>query len=359
MEKKLIIRPDSSIRSQIIEFYRSGIRSGEFPEGYVLPPARKLAREIGTAEANVHHAFAALVREGLIVRRPRAGSVVITPRRLHRVAFFFSSYYTLRGERFSRPLIEGVEHELDSRGIECQVIYETGSGEGIRLLKQLAAERQIQGVIMRSAAEEDLAWLARLPIPFAAISALRIPGAVNFSSRLLAREMVLGLAEQGCRRIGAVSTVFRSGTRMFQEELRHAALECGLDFDPLRFVTPREGEARVEDYDCFAVRALDSLLSLQEPPDGVMVFSDNLVPGVTMELYRRRLAVPEQLKLSIHHTVENPLSFPFSCVLVENRISELAALLVGRLTDLFEGRPPRPGELGVTRRRWEPGTGPA
>ena len=71
------IEAGSSIRSQIVAFYRNRIRSGELAAGAVLPPARLLAAQLGTAEANVHHAFAALVREGLIARRPRAGTVVI------------------------------------------------------------------------------------------------------------------------------------------------------------------------------------------------------------------------------------------------------------------------------------------
>lgn len=58
MDDKLTIVPGASIRSQVLEFYREAIRSGRLSEGAVLPPARKLAAEVGTAEANVHYAIA-------------------------------------------------------------------------------------------------------------------------------------------------------------------------------------------------------------------------------------------------------------------------------------------------------------
>ncbi len=182
MDDKLTIVPGASIRSQVLEFYREAIRSGRLSEGAVLPPARKLAAEVGTAEANVHYAIAQLAREGLIVRRPKVGSIVIGRTRMHRVAFFLPELYTRRGERFTRPLAELLERELAAQGIpECQVIYDTASGEGWKLLSRLAASRRIQGVVVRSMTGGELDRFARLPVPFTAITALGIPGGVSFS----------------------------------------------------------------------------------------------------------------------------------------------------------------------------------
>ena len=110
----------------------------------------------------------------------------------------------------------------------------------------------------------------------------------------------------------------------------------------------------IDDFDLFAGHALGALLDTVRPPDSVLLLSDNLVPGVTMELYRRKLNVPDQLRIAVHRTVENPIGFPFPCMLVENRIDELAGLLVGRLLDLHAGRPPRAGELSVACREWLP-----
>ena len=356
MDRILKIEAGSSIRSQIVAFYRNRIRSGELAAGAVLPPARLLAAQLGTAEANVHHAFAALVREGLIARRPRAGTVVIAGERPYRVTFYFSSYYTLVGERFTRPLIAGVEAELARHGIECQVIYETGSGEGRTLLEQLAKERSIQGVILRSLAAGEAAQFKRLPVPFVAISGQDGPHGVTFFTECFADQAALALKLSGGRRAGVIYTgkLHRSGGGL-KGRLQAAAARHGVELpDELCFDGGCAAASGIDDFDLFAGHALGALLDTVRPPDSVLLLSDNLVPGVTMELYRRKLNVPDQLRIAVHRTVENPIGFPFPCMLVENRIDELAGLLVGRLLDLHAGRPPRAGELSVACREWLP-----
>lgn len=351
------IEAGSSIRSQIVAFYRNRIRSGELAAGSVLPPARTLAAQLGTAEANVHHAFAALVREGLIARRPRAGTVVIAGERPYRVAFYFSSYYTLVGERFTRPLIAGVEAELSRHGIECQVIYETGSGEGRALLERLAKERSIQGVILRSLAAGGAAEFKRLPVPFVALSEQCGPCGVTFFTERFADRAALALKTSGGRRAGVIYTgnLRGSGGNGLKGRLQTAAARHGVELpDELCFDGGRAAASGIDDFDLFAGRALGTLLDAARPPDSVLLLSDNLVPGVTMELYRRKLSVPGRLRIAVHRTVENPIGFPFPCMLVENRIDELAGLLVGRLLDLHAGRPPRAGELSVACREWLP-----
>ena len=350
------IEAGPSIRSQIVAFYRNRIRSGELAAGAMLPPARMLAAQLGTAEANVHHAFAALVREGLIARRPRVGTVVIAGERPYRVAFYFSSYYTLAGERFTRPLIAGIEAELARHGIECQVIYETGSGEGRALLEHLAKERSIQGVILRSLPAGETAQFKRLPVPFVAISEQSGPQGVTFFTERFAEQAALALKMSGGRRAGVIYTgkLHRAGGGL-KGWLQAAAARHGVELpDELCFDGRCAAASRSDDFDLFAGHALRTLLDTVRPPDSVLLLSDNLVPGVTMELYRRRLSVPGQLRMVVHRTVENPIGFPFPCMLVENRIDELAGLLVGRLLDLHAGRVPRAGELSVACREWQP-----
>ena len=234
MDDRLTIVPGASIRSQVLEFYREAIRSGRLSEGAVLPPARKLAAEVGTAEANVHYAIAQLAREGLIVRRPKVGSIVIGRTRMHRVAFFLPELYTRRGERFTRPLAELLERELAAQGIpECQVIYDTASGEGWKLLSRLAASRRIQGVVVRSMTGGELDRFARLPVPFTAITALGIPGGVSFFTERLADAMVAGVKRQGCRTAGIIHPGGgESYLAPFYRRLRTAAEASGIEIRP-------------------------------------------------------------------------------------------------------------------------------
>ena len=268
MDDRLTIVPGASIRSQVLEFYREAIRSGRLSEGAVLPPARKLAAEVGTAEANVHYAIAQLAREGLIVRRPKVGSIVIGRTRMHRVAFFLPELYTRRGERFTRPLAELLERELAAQGIpECQVIYDTASGEGWKLLSRLAASRRIQGVVVRSMTGGELDRFARLPVPFTAITALGIPGGVSFFTERLADAMVEGVKRQGCRTAGIIHPGGgESYLAPFYRRLRTAAEASGIEIRPGWIFGRDDYGADILDIDHFGSVGIGGTLSSPQRP---------------------------------------------------------------------------------------------
>lgn len=224
------------------------------------------------------------------------------------------------------------------------------------MLEQLAKERSIQGVILRSLAAGEAAQFKRLPVPFVAISGLDGPHGVTFFTECFADQAALALKLSGGRRAGVIYTgkLHRSGGGL-KGRLQAAAARHGVELpDELCFDGGCAAASGIDDFDLFAGHALGALLDAVRPPDSVLLLSDNLVPGVTMELYRRKLNVPDQLRIAVHRTVENPIGFPFPCMLVENRIDELAGLLVGRLLDLHAGRPPRAGELSVACREWLP-----
>lgn len=189
---------------------------------------------------------------------------------------------------------------------------------------------------------------ARLPVPFTAITALGIPGGVSFFTERLADAMVEGVKRQGCRTAGIIHPGGGSPTsRRFT-----GAPDGGGGFrhrDPARLDLPGATTTAPDilDIDHFGYVGIGRTLSSPQRPEAVMLFSDDLVAGVTMGLYARGLRVPGDLKLVVHRTVENPVIFPFDCMLVEQSIAELVRLLVGKLIDGFEGRAPRQGELSI------------
>ena len=63
---------------RIRQFVAAKIESGAWPEGRRLPSETELAREFGAARMTVHGALRALSEEGLLVRRPGAGTHVAT-----------------------------------------------------------------------------------------------------------------------------------------------------------------------------------------------------------------------------------------------------------------------------------------
>ena len=334
-------------RDRVAAALREAILSHQFAEGEELT-LKDTAAQLGVSSTPIREAFQMLAREGLIVRRPKVGSIVIGRTRMHRVAFFLPELYTRRGERFTRPLAELLERELAAQGIpECQVIYDTASGEGWKLLSRLAASR-IQGVVVRSMTGGELDRFARLPVPFTAITALGIPGGVSFFTERLADAMVEGVKRQGCRTAGIIHPGGgESYLAPFYRRLRTAAEASGIEIRPGWIFGRDDYGADILDIDHFGYVGIGRTLSSPQRPEAVMLFSDDLVAGVTMGLYARGLRVPGDLKLVVHRTVENPVIFPFDCMLVEQSIAELVRLLVGKLIDGFEGRAPRQGELSI------------
>jgi GntR family transcriptional regulator len=69
---------------------------GRWTPGIVLPGEVELAAQFGVAVGTVRKALAALVAEGLLVRRPRLGTVVTGRSPEHSLRFFFR-YFRLHG----------------------------------------------------------------------------------------------------------------------------------------------------------------------------------------------------------------------------------------------------------------------
>ena len=339
-----------SVRSRIAEHYRSAIRRGVLAPGAALPSARTLAAEWNTAESNVHSAIASLAREGLVTRRPRAGTVVCDgANELRSVAIFLDWFHTQRGEQFTRILVEILESEFAARGVGCRVLYDTPGGAGLRELASLASSRRIQGVIARNLAPERFDFFSKLPVPFSALSMMRIPNRVGLLSGEMARTMADALA--GCRRIGML---LPHGYREFCTQCTAAAAKRGMELRPEWILTAAECGEPDPDGAGYAYRAMERLwrMSAEARPDGVMVFADDLVGGIAMAQCRWHFRIPEDFRLAIHTTSENPVIFPFECTLVEQSIRQIASLLIGQLCDLRAGVAPRPGHLTVTSRKF-------
>jgi GntR family histidine utilization transcriptional repressor len=65
-----------SLGERIRQFVEAKIDSGQWPEGYRVPSETELAERLGAARMTVHGALRALAAEGLLVRRPGAGTHV-------------------------------------------------------------------------------------------------------------------------------------------------------------------------------------------------------------------------------------------------------------------------------------------
>lgn len=350
MKHMILTSTKKSIRSQVVEYYRRKIKSGELPAGSVLPSAQRLAEELGTAETNIHHAMTTLVREGLISRRPRTGSVVIEqPERITGAAIYLDHLHLRRGESFTYPFIDALKKSFAKHGITPHVVYAFDPEQGMRDLKRLAEQQVIQGCIFRSIGAADYENICKLPIVCCGMSSMRIPGAAYFFNENLVRRSFEALQMSGCRTFGVIGAFsFDEKNSRFTELLLHHAAEYGLRIrDEWKYTKDRiHGNRPVVDMKEFGYTAMETFWKMKKRPEGLLVYSDDLSSGITLSLYQNRIQVPEDVRLVIHRTVESREICPFPCIFVESSIAEMAEILVKNLRSLYAGKkiiPHQPG----------------
>ncbi|MBN2643374.1 MAG: winged helix-turn-helix transcriptional regulator, partial [Victivallales bacterium] len=129
-----------SIRTAVAEYFRERILTGTLPPGSLLPSTQELAEKYQTGAANIHHAMSTLVKEGLISRRPKIGTVVNElKQQLERVAVYIKEDLRHPQAMFLRQLLSFLEQELNGKGIECLLINENREMSGWRQLNRLAS----------------------------------------------------------------------------------------------------------------------------------------------------------------------------------------------------------------------------
>ena len=69
-----------SLKDQLVEGIREAVRMGFYRSGDLLPSLNRMAGELGVSEIVVRSAYRRLASEGLIVSRPRIGSVIHPPK---------------------------------------------------------------------------------------------------------------------------------------------------------------------------------------------------------------------------------------------------------------------------------------
>ena len=262
MNSIILNHSEKSIRSQVTGYYRLKIKSGELPPGSHLPSAQQLARELGTAETNIHHAMTELVREGLITRRPRIGSVVMKKiRKITGAAIYLDHLHLRRGESFTYPFVDALKKSFAKYGIEPHVVYAFDPEQGMRDLKLLAEQQKIQGCIFRAITPEDYAKIRRLPIVCCGMSSMRIPGAAYFFNENLVRRSFEALQMSGCRTFGVIGAFsFDEKNSRFTELLLHHAAEYGLRIrDEWKYTKDRiHGNRPVVDMKEFGYTAMET-----------------------------------------------------------------------------------------------------
>lgn len=341
------ILPGRSMRLQVVEYYRDLIRSGVLNSGDHLPSARRLALELDTTESNVHHAFSVLANEGLIGRCQRTGSIVLDRKKtLEAVALYITLLPLQRGEEFTRLLITFISEELEKHHIVCHVIYETPSGSGMSMLRRFVEERRIQGIISRGITYENLPFFKSLGIIFTGLSNLRILNKVSIGDMMLFDHMFDAVKDSGAKSFGIITSAVWENKDRILNHLHSKSARAGIEFKNEWLYDNCAGQFVTDDAR-FAWHAYEYFKTLKTPPKSLMLFSDALISGLAMAFYHYGVRVPDDYKIVVHHTCENPVIFPFDCTLVQHSIHEISEQLVKQLIDLNDGKRLSPSKLNI------------
>ena len=166
----------------------------------------------------------------------------------------------------------------------------------------------------------------------------------------LAATAVAALVRQGCRKVGMICSLEdkpSSGDpgdlqcHQFHERFRKLAQENGLELRPEWIRTPATTALGKSGHNGFSYRCAQELWASTEKPDGLFVYTDDLVMGTLLALSQASVRIPQDLKLALHHNQECPVFCPVPCAFVENSVAELAGKLVDIVDDLFHGRQPK------------------
>ena len=329
--EKVLSPEQGSRRRQIANYFREEIRASRLLPGDQLPPTSELARQLGVGIGSVQWAMGQLAREGLITRCTGSGTVVNARRReLETIGLFFFLAGVYGGNAFNRQLIAEVEKECAARGFRLRLYLENLQDCSVANLLAAYERREFQAAIivgMHAVIEKQV---ARLPFPWSSVSAT-----TRWDSRSDGFEQV---AARAVKAAGGRHLAYLSGYAPSRKGWRHyrllerSARRLGLEFSTERDAYWGDETVPPGHVELYQRQGFELMFRLwRDParrPDSLVVYPDELIPGVLLALPVLGIRVPQDLKLFFHHNAETPMLCPVSCVFIENRIADFARGLV-------------------------------
>jgi len=234
---------------------------------------RKIAEDAGYR--------ASAVARGLVTRRTRTIGLVVTT----------------AADPFAGEVACGIEQAANDLGYAVFLANSNADPERERKVVQELAERRVDGIIVTSSrvGAEYLPLLTKLNVPMVLVND-QYPGefvhSVMIANQEGSRVVVGHLIALGHRRIAYIGD--RRGYQSDAERLegyRQALEEAGIEIAAELAV---EGDSRPE----AAVKAMNRLLALSDPPTAVCCYNDMTALGAMKAIRARGLRVPEDVSVT-------------------------------------------------------------
>jgi DNA-binding transcriptional regulator YhcF (GntR family) len=343
------VRQGEALYRQVAKHVRSLILAGDLPAGEKLPRMHDLAAEWNTNYFTVHTALTKLVGEGLLERKARLGTFVRRQNKgLHHVGIYYGDEILIKHERaFYRALHAQLLQLLQKEGISSRVFIDCRPKNQLREplldLSESIAANEIQGLIIPLLNVREPEWIRTLPIPTSLFSGMR----ADFSRIRMDFSEIMALAcgalrEQGCRTVGLIHpTLAPPSGKPRNDSLPDAFLRAiekfGLETRKPWF---RVSRIQRESQEQFGYNELHKLWALDERPEGLIVYPENVSRGVVLALLEEQVPVPEQLKLVLHKNENVDFLCPVQADWIVTQERDVAKALLQQLRDRFAGVEP-------------------
>lgn len=305
------------IQREIGEFLRRGIESGALAPGERLPPLRELAQLWGSNFFSVKLATDELRDLGLLNKQQGCGVFVASNRNsIRSVGLYFSnagnnasqnvSFHAINNLLCQRLSSAGYRHVIWN---DCRPESEHTSPPEEMTRAIISGEVQVVvGLIVR---DYDKRWFFSLPVKKISKMADRFPegGWEPIAQALLQRRRVAGIL---------------SATEPGRSFIIDALQQYGVRFMPRRTHILNAKDYIGQDWIKLGYRHAMELLDVPTRPDALLVYPDNMAPGIFYAIYQLGLRVPEDLLLVMHRNVELDYFAPFPVMYLDTSLTRMA-----------------------------------
>jgi len=274
-----------------------------------LESENSLAKKIGVSPVTMRAALLILVREGLIERRPKRGTVVLDRPRHVGILLEADILHPLASNSY-RHVVYALREQFEFHKIPVKLYlgsvapYQTVNHTTCRTFLDAVENGDLSAVIAVASTPFD-GWLEKLQargVPVVG-SLSDYPVAVGFPSEEIISRGTDCLLQAGCRR-PALLALDTAGDRIAQFAQRLQAFNLPIDLSKqVRQISPGRPGAAWE--------AVRDLWRSSHRPDGIVIADDTLLPDASLAFVELQIPIPEDLKVVSHQNSQSPVFFPF------------------------------------------------
>jgi DNA-binding LacI/PurR family transcriptional regulator len=345
-------RDGAPLYYQVKNTIEAQILSGQYRKGDFLPPEPELCRIFAVSAITVRRALLELARDGLIRRQGGIGTYVSSETKRIKFALVFVGFddadWLKRGGIFG-SLLSGIGDAAWHANADFSTVRTDAAEDAMLTLKVLIDDRQVDGVLLRTAGDVNTDYLTLLEsrgVPYVVVKRHIEGRPMNFvtiDDVDAAFRATTHLIKLGHRRIGLVMGPHDiSPRRGIFAGYRRAIEEHGLTFDErivhFTIALPDEGHGYT---------SMEKLLSEADRPTAVIAASSSLAIGITDAISRAGLRIPDDIALVGYGDLPSAMAVRPALTMISTAYDQIGRLAAETLFHLVARPQDAPKEVFV------------